>query len=294
MKKIVSLILVAVMMLSLASCTISKVKVNGTKIDNEIYLYFEVLAEKNKDGEVDENQVLKAISRYVAINSEFTNRNLTLEPSVKSKLSENVNNLWHLYGTYYENEGISKQTIYKIELSKVYEEALLADYYSEKGTSPVSEEEIKKYFNENYAAIRFVTGYLFNIDDNGAPVDMTKAEKEKLTNSFASVAKMVSEGTAIEEAVGSLGENTEVHSTVINSFSDGTFPEGFWAAVTKIETGKTEVVTVSDYVFLVSRVDVFNEKYGYYDNYRTDCLKKMKGEEFSAIIDKWAENYKAE
>lgn len=294
MKKVVSLILVAVMVLSLTSCTMPKVKVNGTKIDNEIYAYFEALTEKNEDGEASEEAILNEISRYVAINSEFSNRGLVLDSNVKAEISADVNDLWHLYGTYYESIDISKQTIYKIELSKAYENALLADYYSADGDKPVTEDEIKKYFEENYAAIRFVTGYLFNVDDDGRVVAMSTTEKNKVTSSFKSVAEMVADGTSIEEAVGSLGENTEVHDTVVNAFSDGTFPEGFFDAVKGVEKGKTEVVTVENYIFLINRVDIFSEEYGYYNTYRTDCLKKMKGEEFSAVVDNWAENYKAE
>lgn len=288
MKKVVSLILVAVLIFSLTSCTVSKVKINGTKIDNEIYAYFEAHTDNNEEA------ILKEISRYVAINSEFTNRGLVLDSGVKSEVSTQVNDLWHLYGTYYDSIGVSKQTIYKIELSKAYENSLLADYYAADGDKPVTEDEIKKYFEENYAAIRFVTGYLFNVDDNGKTITMTTTEKNKVTGSFKSVAEMVADGTSIEEAVGSLGENTEVRDTVINAFSDGTFPEGFFDAVKGVEEGKTEVITVGDYIFLINRVDIFSEEYGYYNTYRTDCLKQMKGEEFSAVVDSWAENYKAE
>lgn len=294
MKKVISLILVAVMILSLTSCTVSKAKVNGTKIDNEIYAYFEARAEKDEDDEATEEAILNEISRYVAINSEFSNRGLVLDSGVKAEVSARVNDLWHLYGSYYEENGISKQTIYKIELSAAYEDALLADYYSENGDKPVTEDEIKKYFEDNYAAIRFVTGYLFNVGDDGSTIAMSTAEKDKVTNSFKAVAEMVTDGTTIEEAVGSLGENTEVHDTVINAFSDGTFPEGFFNAVKGVEKGKTEIVTVGDYIFLVNRIDIFSEEYGYYSQYRTDCLKQMKGEEFSAVVDTWAENYKAE
>ncbi len=293
MKKAVSLILIAVLAFGLASCSAPKIKVNGTKIDSEIYAYFEARADKNEAGKANEEAILKEISRYTAVNSEFANRGLALDSSIKADVSEHVNDLWHLYGSYYEKNGISKQTVYKIELSNVYYDALLADYYAQDGDKPVDEAEIKEYFSNNYAAIRFVTGYLFNVDDNGIIVAMTDAEKTKLTNSFKSVVEMAANGTSLEEAVGSLGENTEVRDTVVNAFSDGTFPEGFWNAVKDIGKDKTEVITVSDYIFLVNRVDIFSEEYGYYNTYRTDCLKQMKGEEFSAIVDAWAENYKA-
>jgi len=294
MKKIISLLLCVAIVLSFASCTISKVKVNGVKVDNEIYKYYENTLPKDDNGEVSEDAVQKAIERYVAINSEFANKKLKLSYNQKSTLSTTVNNLWHMYGNYYNEIGVSKQTIYKIESSKEYKNTLMTEYYGENGEAPLSEDSVKEFFKGNYAGIRFVTGYLFNIDENSATVPMTDEQKSNMVNTYTSVATMVNEGTAIEEAVGSLGENIEVHNTVVNAFSNSTFPEGFWEKVNEIEEGKATAISLGDYVFLVQRVDVFSEEYGYYTSYRTDCLEKMKGEEFSAVVDKWAENYKAE
>lgn len=290
MKKILSLLL-ATLALALLLCSCSgpaKVKVNGVKIDNEIYKYYENTLEKDENGEVSEDAIKSAISRYVTINSEFTNRGLSIDSEQKGALSTYVNNLWHLYGNYYNEIGVSKQTIYKIELSKEYESALLADYYSN-----VSEDELKTYFKENYMGIRFVTGYLFNVDEDGTNVAMTDEQKNSVIASYNSVVALINEGTLIEEAVVSLGENTEVHNTLINAFSDGTFPQGFFNEVKKIESGKTATVTIDDYIFLVQRVDVFDKTYGYYDNNRTACLEAMKGEEFAEIIDNWSKNYVA-
>lgn len=291
MKKIISLFLtIIILALVLTSCSgPAKVKVNGVKIDNEIYTYFENTLPKDENGEVSEDSIKSAISRYVAVNSEFNNRGLSLDSDLKGVLSTNVNNLWHLYGSYYNEIGVSKQTIYKIELSKEYESALLADYYSN-----ISEDEIKAYFKENYIGIRFVTGYLFNVDENGTSVPMKAEQKKSITDSYNSVVAIINEGTLIEEAIVSLGEDTEMHSTLINAFSDGTFPEGFFAEVKKIETGKTATITISDYIFLVQRIDVFDKTYGYYENNRTACLEAMKGEEFSKVIDNWSKNYIAE
>lgn len=291
MKKFISLLLaILTLTLVLTSCSgPAKVKVNGVKIDNEIYTYFENTLEKDENGEVSKDAIKNAISRYVTINSEFTNRGLSIDSEVKGALSTSVNNLWHLYGSYYNEIGISKQTLYKIELSKEYEATLLADYCKN-----VSEDEIKAYFKENYMAIRFVTGYLFNVDDTGTSVAMTDEQKKSVIASYNSVVELINAGTLIEEAVVSLSENTEVHSTLINAFSDGTFPQGFFAEVKKIEVGKTATITIDDYIFLVQRIDVFDKTYGYYEGNRTTCLKAMKGDEFSKVIDNWSKNYIAE
>lgn len=295
-KRIVALVItVVILTLSLSSCAPAKIKVNGVKIDNEIYTYFEQEGKNSELTDIDvEGYVKSQIVRYTAINSEFANRSLTLTTPQKATLSTTVNDIWHLYGAYYEKLGVSKQTIYKIEQSKQYEQSLLSDYYSSNGPSPVSEDDIKSFFNENYVAVRFVTGYLFNIDDNGAMVPMTDEQKTNTVNSFNSVAAMINNGTAIEEAVGSFGENTEVHDNVISSFSEGTFPKGFFAAAKGVENGKAAAITLDNYIFLVQRVDAFSDEYDYYSTYRTDCLNKMKGEEFSKIVDGWAQNYTAE
>ena len=286
---------VLIFALVFSSCSASsKVTVNGSKIDNEVYAYFESAHDTELDGDELENAVKSDISRYVAVNSEFSARSLTLSVPQKAELSETVNSLWHLYGSYYESKGVSKQTVYKIEQSKQYEKALLADYYGENGTSPVSEDEIKEFFSKNYAAVRFVTGYLFNIDDNGAAVDMTDEQRQNTIDSFNSVASMVADGTAVEEAVGSLGDSVEVRDGIINAFTEGSFPTGFFAEVQKIDSGKASAVVLGNYVFLVLREDVFSEDYGYYSTYRGECLERMKGEEFSAIVDGWAKSYTAE
>lgn len=288
MKKVVSLLLATLILaLVLTSCSSpAKVKVNGVKIDNEIYTYFENTLEKDENGEVSEDAIKSAISRYVTINSEFANRGLSVDSELKLSLSESVNDLWHLYGNYYNEIGVSKQTIYKIELSELYESLLLADYYNN-----ISEDEIKAYFKENYIGIRFVNGYLFNVDENGSSVAMTDEQKNSVIASYNSVVTLINDGALIEEAVASLDENAEVYNTLINAFSDGTFPQGFFSEVKKIETGKVATVTLDDYIFLVQRIDVFDKTYGYYENNRTACLEAMKGDEFAKVIDNWSKNY---
>ncbi|MBQ7976041.1 MAG: hypothetical protein IJ300_10200 [Clostridia bacterium] len=285
MRKAVSLMLViATCLLSFASCSgPARVKVNGTKIDNEVYSYFEDLYSGN------ETEIEKAISRYVTINSEFNNRNLSLSSAQKSELSSDVDNLWHLYGIHYQKLDISKQTIYKIESSKVYEDVLLDYYYGQGGVEPVSEDSIKKYFKANYIAISYATEYLFNIDETGATVPMTDSEKAAIINGFATSEGLVNTGTPIETAT-----DREVHSALINSSYDGSFPSGFYTQVENVKVGSASTIVINNYAFLVQRIDVFDETYGYYDTYRTQCLRELKGDEFDKMVDQWSQSYKVE
>ncbi len=283
MKKVISLILVAIVCIfSFVSCSgPAKVKVNETKIDNEVYKYFDDLHDGN------EPLVNKAISRYVTINSEFNNRNLSLTPSQKSELSSTVDDLWHLYGIYYQDVGVSKQTVYKVETSKVYEDVLLDYYYGENGVEPVNEDEIKKYFKNHFIAISYATEYLFNIDETGATVPMKDSEKATIINGFTTAEGLVNTGSPIEAAT-----TKEVHNALINSSYDGSFPSGFYKEVANIKVGSASTIILNDYAFLVHRIDVFDKTYGYYETYRTQCLRELKGDAFDKMVDKWSQSYK--
>ena len=283
MKKALSLFLVVVIcVLTFSSCdTFSKVKVNGTKIDNEIYYYFEDLYKEDK------TQINNAISRYVAINSEFHARALTLSSAQKSELSKKVNDLWHIYSLHYNKIDVSKETIYKIETSSLYEDLLLEYYYGPDGASPVSEEEIKKYFKDNYIAVNFATDYLFNINETGAIVSMSDSEKASIINGFSGSADLVNTGSPIETST-----DKEVHNTIISSASDGTFPTGFYKEAQKLDVNSATTIIIGDYIFLVQRIDVFDATYNYYATHRTQCLRAMKGDEFNTLVDQWSQNYK--
>lgn len=284
-KKIISslLALLTVILLFGGCAAKTEVKINGTNIDNEVTAYFK---DKARDGE----DVNSLIARYVAINSEFNNRSLTVPPSMRASLSNDVNNIWTLFGTYYEELGISKETIYKIELSRVYESLLLEERYGENGVSPVSEDDLKEYFRGNYASVRFVTGYMFEVTENGT-TEMTDEQKTKLTDSFNAAADAVNDGTSIEEAVALLS-SAEIHDTVVNSKGNDNFPDGFWDKVKKIEVNKADVITLGSYIFLVQKVDSEKGDYECYSEYKSDCLYQMKSEEFDKIIDSWAKQYK--
>lgn len=284
-KKIIALLLVLlVVSMTFFSCGKNEtVSVNGTKIDGEITAYFKDSAKEGED-------VNRLIARYVAVNSEFKNRSLSVPKSTRASLSDNVNNIWHIWGNYYKNLGISKETIYKVELSKIYETLLLEECYGENGSSPVSEDDIKKYFRENYAPIRFVTGYLFEVTENGT-AEMTAEQKTKLTNAFTAAAEAANSGTGIEEAVKIL-DSAEIHDTVVNSKGNDNFPDGFWEEVKKIEINKAAVITLGSYVFMVQRMNGEEGEFECFLQYRSDCLYQMKGEEFEKTVDLWAEQYK--
>ena len=116
LKKLPILIFLFGLIIGYKNLELSNIKITNQEL---VSIIFENTLPKDKDGEVSEEAIKNAISRYVAINSEFKNRGLSIDSEVKGALSATVNNLWHLYGSYYNEIGVSKQTIYKKMSSKI-------------------------------------------------------------------------------------------------------------------------------------------------------------------------------
>lgn len=293
-KRITALIMSAIMLLTLCSCgKNASVRVNSAKIGKGVYSYFTDLAKREceKSGETDVTALAnKMLIRYVAVNSEFANRGIDLTLEEKSTLSSTVNSYWHLFSKYYEGIGVSKNDLYKIGESKCYETRLMEVYYSENGDSPVTDSELKEFFNNNFVAFRSATGFLTTVDENNNTVSLSEEERQKTAEVFKRMANEINEGVASVDNAASYAENVAVTDSVVVIDKNSTkYPDGFFDNVKGIEVGTTGSFTVGDYIFTVTRSDITSDEL--FDEYKSDCLKAMKGEEFEKLIEAWTAAY---
>ena len=296
MKKTICAVLAAVLCLcTLSACSGgSGVSVNGTEISKGVYLYFTDEAKK-ENPDADEaalkTAVNQMISEYVAVNSIYADRGLSLSADAKMELTQTVNSLWRLFGTYYTELGVTKQDLNNVEANKQYRDALIVDYYAPDGDEPIAEETLKTYFNQNYIAFKNITGFLTTVDNDGNAVPLSDAEKTALTTSFTNIANAVNGGSSIEEQANAL-DNTIVNTeTVVISKADTRYPAEFFTAVAAIPNGTAQAFTAGDYIFVVQREDITDEDRDLYSQYRTDCLKMLKGEAFEQVLAGWAKLY---
>lgn len=262
---------------------------NGVPVSEGVYNYYYDI-EKNSDEDKSQQEIsdaaLSDVAAYVAVNSEFKNRALSLSSEDKNEISQNVNNYWHVFSVYYNTIGVSKQDLQKIEESKKYKDAVMADYYSENGDEPVTDDELRSYFSENFIAFKAVTGYL----PSGSDTD--ELEKQALFQNFTQYAGAVNDGASIDE-VGAALENVNTDSdTVVIGKNDTSYPDGFFDSVSAIEPGKTGAFIAGDYVYIVSREDVSGND-NLFSTYRIKCLKEFCGEEFDKKLSEISKAYKA-
>ncbi len=299
MKKSFVFVLCAVLCLCmLSACTPhGALTVNGTRIDKGIVQYFtDAVRQEQPDAEEDalSAAVHRKIAVYVAVNSAFAERGLSLSASKKAEISQSVNAKWRLFGAYYTGLGVSKQDLMKIETSMGYKDAVLADYYAADGDAPIAEDTLRTYFTENYIAFQSVTGFLTTADNNGNSVPLTDSDRQRMITVFENAASAVNAGGTVAEQAAKLENVTANTETVVAVRGDANYPEDFFTQVSAIENGTAKTFVTGDYIFLVQRENLSDESRNLFSTYRLDCLKTLKGADFEKVLEAWAENYAVE
>lgn len=274
----------------------SGISVNGVKVSEGVYNFFKDEAAsvypEGSEAEIEAAADAK-LSRYVAINSQFYARGLTLSAGEKADLSSKTNALWHLFGTYYTEIGVSKQELYKIQESAYYKDRLMEEYYTA-GENAVSEEALKQYFAANYIAFTSVTGYLTAADENGNPVPLTAQERTAMLDRFTAYASEINDDSSIEEVGNKVDGAAVAAETVVVEKGSTRYPEGFFEKVASAKVNEAEAFMLGDYVFIVKREDAADPEKNLFASYKTACLKAYKGAEFEEVVANWAAEYTVE
>ncbi|MGN0606071.1 MAG: hypothetical protein ACI4JM_06085 [Oscillospiraceae bacterium] len=292
-KKIIASLAALTLAVSASGCGTGKgtawaARYEDYEVNAGIFIYYEMSAyyeAANKAKEADENldttdkKALKAsvidgkdmltwiqddatdnLRKYLAVQAEFDNRGLELTQEEIDEINESVDGSWDYYGSYYEENGIGKESFKKITELSYKSEALFKSYYGEGGTDEVSMDTVKDYYDENYARVKYITLSLNDTDGNALDDD-TKAERKKMAEEFVErankgenfdsliaeydeyIAKLAEEAAAAETA------ETEAAETTAETESEETTAETSVSAENTDETAEaleSEEVTVTE------------------------------------------------
>lgn len=283
MKRLLCLLLAAVMLFAFSSCSdetdADPLTVNGTPLSAEIFRYYldegfgdEILSGKSAVIQYATEQCI----RYVAVNSAFEARGLALSAGEKTEVSERANALWRFFGTHYENIGVSKQTFIKIQTSLAYTESLRYALFDKGGVSPIAEDLLKGYFAAEYASFKALSGNLYGTDVYGNRTEFTEEQLINTVERYETAANQINIGGAIDYVYASLIDsgNDDVRQsleTVVISDGDPYYPEGFYSAVKQIEPKKAQVKIFDDQIYLIYRVNILSDD-DLFQKHRDACL----------------------
>lgn len=296
MKKIFSALLAVLILLSFASCASSKktvLVISGTEIDSEVFTYYlDKVIQRPADYGLAENPEKKLLKqtavdeckKYVAVNTSFKDKGLTLSASDKVEISDNVNCFWTRFENHYKEIGVSKQTLTKIMTSDACEEAIFTATYDRGSGNKAAEKELTDYFYSNYVSFRTVCAYFTAADGSAMP----QAEKIAVVEAF----KAMGQNTAVDadkfsEAVTAAGY-TLSDSIILKKDSDG-YPAGFFEKVYSQTKGTVQILEYDECVFAVMKESLEDKGEAVYANYRTSCINDLYSDAWEQEISSYIE-----
>ena len=293
MKRYVSFFIVFVTVLSLCACSPRRFSlvINAIDVPQEIYNYYLSAAEndeKYSDKKDKEKIALKLCRIYTAENELIKQYGASLSAEEKVSAAADTKAKWLYYSDFYNKNSVSKQTLnLMIEHEKLVENAIIASCSEENGV-PLPEEDIRSFYNENYAVVQVISADL--TDKSGKIAD--EETVNGIVESFKEMRNAVRSGEETESAAQRFPEiaHYDGKTTVISAF-DNSYPEGLFENVAELKNGETQVYKYSRVIYLIHLVDS-EEADAYYSLYSKDCVVRMKKSEFEKTVNTIAQTYK--
>ncbi|MFR4199201.1 MAG: hypothetical protein ACLT2C_08885 [Ruminococcus sp.] len=280
-KKIVAGLMATAMVGSLAACgsnTAYAMTIDGMQVKAGVYIYFaysayseavSTLQSQNSELDTSDNDVVKAqkidgkdtetwikdktleyCQQYVAVEQKYSELSLELSDESKTEIDNTLNNFWDTNSKTFEANGISKESV-KLVLENTYHtNDLFLYYYDIDGEEGVTEDELKEYYIDNDARVRYikidlkdgngdllksdakdamleqVNGYLKRVEAKEGDEEAMLDEMDAIQTDYNAYVTSISEEAAAETATSATDENgNEIAATTTTTAATTTTAE---------------------------------------------------------------------
>ena len=270
------------------------------------------------------DEAKKLIRQYVATETLAKKYKVTLSDEDKAGLDSYVNYLWdsYGYGIMYEENGVNRASYTEYMRNAGYLRGNLFEaIYGKEGKTPITEEELKKYMNDNYCIANVITENLSQTDENGNTFNLTEDEAKDLLEKLNTYADRLTKGDADfetiyhehtesehehedEDTADKTADNTDAdqttdettdeteeaptapldsHATLLSSKETGNESDNF-DEIYKMKVGEVKVIEGEDAYTLVVKGDISADPYYIYSLDET-LRQLIKGDEFNNMLD---------
>lgn len=242
----------------------------------------------------------------IAINYKFNELGCTLDEAQNEQAKTYYQSYWdQQYAETFEGYGVSFDSFFWAEytVNAMKSEAFKAEYGTD-GPSAVSDEELTKYFKDNFTSYKYISANLYTSeatdDETGSgesttvnvalPEDKVKEYQED----FDSYASTISNGGSFDDVVTeymekySIEEDPRVESVEV---IDADTTDETLKTIKEMKDGEAKVVEVGEednnkQIYLLYREPIEDEVAAYTDpeQHKDDVLSKMKETDFDDLI----------
>lgn len=326
-KKVGAALLAAVMMLCICcSCNQSATKVimtvNGEEIPSGIYLIYLNNAISELDEKISEAEykgdrwaftdseitnaaqwvkdtALQYTLELVAVEKKFKEMELSFTAEEQSNIDYICDYYWsYLLAASYEDMGISFASYKRVYTMSSMGQKILLAMYDKEGTSPISEDELKAYMNENYMRVNHI---LISSKDDSQK-DLTGDElaaAEALAKKLNEEAKTATDEKFKELVIANSADydsETDTESTLdlgmITPVENSGYVTEFEECAAGLKAGETGFCKSEYGWHIVRRYEMFGDDEVSLDDYRTDVILTMKEDSYNDDRAAWADALK--
>lgn len=277
-KKIIAAVISSAMIFTCAGCTTGKntayaLTVDGYQIKAGIYIYYSytalteaknIAAGQDENLDVTDEGALKKVKiegkdfldyvkdkttesciDHVAVIKHFDELGLSLTEDEQDEIDQYVESSWEANEDMFTGNGIGKDSIKEIMTSSYKSDAIFQAYYGEGGSENVTEDQLKGYYTENNARVRYIDMDLHDAEGNDLDEE-GKKEIQDMADDFLKRAKAASDEEEMLEKFNEFQE--EYDEYVSNQAAEASGEEETTEAVTEAETEEetTEAATEAD------------------------------------------------
>ena len=319
LRRVCALVLALATLFSLAGCVNHNwsVKSGDEQVSAGVYIYYMLSAyndavtkiddEKQDvltatiDGKVGKQWILDEArnycKRHFAVKKLCAERNITLSTEDIGSIDYTLNYMAQYYGTFYQDAGISLESVREVYENSYLYSNLLYSYYDGKGEFALKEEDIKKHFSENYFGYKVIEAPFF-YNSNNKDVSYSAEEIKKRQDIIKQYLDEASKlDTADIDAFNKKFVNRDLKEgekekepaklTLQFATKDTTTKYGdeFFDLLKKAAVGDfftTEVTNKGIYLF--QKCDEYSEDSKKYKETRETCISEMVEDDFKVLL----------
>lgn len=257
---------------------------------------------------------------YLVVDEQLKKEGIELDESAIASADEAAETNWNVgpYASYgyvmplkdeLEPFGVSFESFaYCTNEYTTKYQALFDKLYNEGGSKAVSDDELTKYFTENYTDYKYlpVNLYSASTDEAGQQTNVAMSDKEikKITDELDAYAKDINKGKSFDDVKEAYMKANNVESdpstASVEVLDDSSIGDELKKAIGELDTNKASTLKVGDgntaIYYLVYKGDIKKDVDDYIkDNTnRATVLSSMKSEEFADYIEGLTKEIKAE
>lgn len=293
----------------------------GTYDGEKSFLKVQITDEDGVTATADEwiaDQADKSLKNLLAIEHEYNRLGATMDEATVEGYKASAKEYWD-YGPYYamygeqykspysdifEPLGVSYESFEYFYLTSAKQEVVFDLLYAEGGEKAVNNEELTKYFTENYTSYTYFNTNMYETkeatsDEAGGTISenvaMSDADVKKIEKNFKGYADSLNGGAKVSDVVDKFMKDFELESdTSVSSveiMENSTIGEDLISAINELKEGTATNKAIgednSKVMYLFYKEPIKNQVKAYIEDAtnRKSVLQNYKGEEFTDYIE---------